>query len=323
MPLEIDTREDLIFYLTEAAELEHMLCCSYLYAAMTLKNDAAEGVSPAQLRAIKGWRRVILDIAIQEMGHLSAVSNLLTAVGGAPHFQRPNFPQHGKYYPGHIELTLAPFGEETIAHFIEIEQPDAANPSEDHTQERREARAGPDAEVVPEPQSYASVSALYEGIETGLSYLVERHGEAGLFIGPPRVQTTTRHLPFPGFEPILDLNSALAAIAQIVTEGEGARGNRAQAHYGRFQMIQHELLGLRDEDPSFEPARPALTNPGTRRPSDATGVAIVTEAQTVEVMDLFNASYGLMVQMLARFFLRGEERDAELETLLNVAIELR
>jgi|SoiMetStandDraft_2_1073263.scaffolds.fasta_scaffold00537_3 hypothetical protein len=38
---------------------------------------------------------------------------------------------------------------------------------------------------------YQTVGHLYRGIEHGLERLVERHGEAGVFIGPPQAQATT------------------------------------------------------------------------------------------------------------------------------------
>jgi hypothetical protein len=109
--IEIENREELFFFLAEAAELEHMLCCSYLFAAFSLKG-AGEGLSEAQMAAVAGWKKQLSGIAVQEMGHLALVNTLLAAVGAAPHFQRPNFPQHGRYYPPEMDLTLAPLTPE-------------------------------------------------------------------------------------------------------------------------------------------------------------------------------------------------------------------
>src|SRR5262249_24513553 len=63
-------REILINALYEAAELEHDLMCTYLYAAASLKNGEAEGLSATEAAAVKRWRGVLLDVAVQEMGHL-------------------------------------------------------------------------------------------------------------------------------------------------------------------------------------------------------------------------------------------------------------
>jgi Ferritin-like len=77
-PIVIEDREELIFVLSEAAALEHMILCEYLFAAFSLKREVSEGVTAAQLEAIKRWERVVALVATQEMLHLALVSNLLT-----------------------------------------------------------------------------------------------------------------------------------------------------------------------------------------------------------------------------------------------------
>src|SRR5687768_13319241 len=67
------TRESLIHQLYEAAELEHNLMCTYLYAAFSLKSGVEERLSAAEADATARWRRAILRVAVEEMGHLTAV----------------------------------------------------------------------------------------------------------------------------------------------------------------------------------------------------------------------------------------------------------
>src|SRR4051812_28399461 len=98
-PFVIEHREALIYMLCQAAELEHGLMCEYLFAAFTLKARVDEGVTARQLQAIERWRRVILGVAAQEMFHLTLASNLLAAVGMAPHLVRPNMPHPARHYP--------------------------------------------------------------------------------------------------------------------------------------------------------------------------------------------------------------------------------
>jgi hypothetical protein len=81
------TREQLIHALHEAAELEQNLMCTYLYAVFSLKS-AGEGLNEEEVEAVKGWRRAILDIAIDEMSHLAAVWNITAAIGGI-YLERP------------------------------------------------------------------------------------------------------------------------------------------------------------------------------------------------------------------------------------------
>ena len=58
-----------------------------------------EGLTPAQLAITRSWEATILGVAVEEMGHLGTVCNLLAAIGDGPRFERPNFPQQIGYYP--------------------------------------------------------------------------------------------------------------------------------------------------------------------------------------------------------------------------------
>jgi len=70
------SRESLVHMLYEAAELEHNLMCTYLYAAFSLKSGTQEGLSAAEADATARWRSAILRVAVEEMGHLAAVWNI-------------------------------------------------------------------------------------------------------------------------------------------------------------------------------------------------------------------------------------------------------
>src|SRR5262245_30786529 len=97
-----ESREQLIHSLYEAAELEHNLMCTYLYACFSLKSGVSEGLSKVEAEAVARWRKAILDVAIDEMGHLSAVWNITAALGGSPRFGRGNFPLDIGYLPAGI-----------------------------------------------------------------------------------------------------------------------------------------------------------------------------------------------------------------------------
>src|SRR6266705_3116866 len=75
-PFVIEHREALIYMLCEAAELEHGIMCQYLFAAFSLKQTAADGLSGRALDAVRRWRRQVLHVATQEMLHLALVQNL-------------------------------------------------------------------------------------------------------------------------------------------------------------------------------------------------------------------------------------------------------
>ena len=99
------SREQLIHSLYEAAELEHNLMCTYLYAAFSLKS-VDEGLSEIEAEAVGRWRKQIIQVAIEEMGHLTAVWNITAALGGQPRFGRPNFPLDAGYLPAGIVVLL-------------------------------------------------------------------------------------------------------------------------------------------------------------------------------------------------------------------------
>ena len=120
------TRERLLHALYEAAELEHNLMCTYLYAAFSLRDGSGEGLSASEAQAVARWRRTILDVAVDEMGHLVAVWNITAALGGTPHFGRANFPLDPGVLPAGVVVRLAPFGEAVLQHFIFLERPEGS-----------------------------------------------------------------------------------------------------------------------------------------------------------------------------------------------------
>ncbi|MEI9900729.1 MAG: ferritin-like domain-containing protein [Hyphomicrobium sp.] len=120
----IETREELIYLLAEAAAIEQNLMCTYLYAAWSLKRGEEDGLKRDEAEAVQRWRRAILSVAVEEMTHLTLVCNLVSAVGGAPHLSRPNFPVPAGYHPDGVVVALAPFSRAALDHFIYLERPE-------------------------------------------------------------------------------------------------------------------------------------------------------------------------------------------------------
>jgi hypothetical protein len=321
-PIVIENREELIFMLSEASELEHMLMLEYLFAAFSLKTGADEGLTEEQLGAVRRWERMISEVAAQEMLHLASASNLLTAIGSAPHFSRPNFPQPAKYYPPGIQLALIPFSEQALGNFVFYERPEGMENDASELKLAREAvpSIAPDT-VVPHEQDFATVGHLYRGIERGFERLVEKYGEQRVFIVPPEAQATQRYFGWPELVPVTNLASAQAAIETIVEQGEGARADRQDAHFGKFLRVLEEYLEFKRRDPDFEPARP-VTVAWVRQPGDTNlpNPTLITDPTTAGVADLFNAAYEVLLQMLVRFFIHTEETEGELRTLSNTAV---
>src|SRR5262245_28949614 len=111
-------------------------------------------------------------------------------------------------------------------------------------------------------------------------------------------------------------------LAEIIEQGEGARGDWRHAHYGRFLALYEEYRELRARDASFEPTRPVVAA-YTRQPFDNPAlVPIIAEPRTREVAALAALAYELVLQMLTRFFTHTDETDQQLGTLIRVAVGL-
>jgi hypothetical protein len=318
-------REALIYTLGKAAALEQLVMCQYLYSAFSMKDRDDEGLTEDQLSAVRRWRRELIHIAEQEMLHLALVQNLLTAVGAASAFGRPNFPLPPHAYPAGIKMALLPFGEVALRHFAFLERPDGLDMADQDAYAAADKAAPlPRAEgdeIGARLQDFQTIGELYRAIEVGFDRLSERLGEARLFIGPAAAQAAQGHFPFRDLAPVTDLASARTAIDTIVEQGEGARGEWREAHFGRLIAILDEYLDLRDADPSFEPARPVL-GAAVRGREDGLDVPLITDPFTNRSVDLLDAVYEVILQLLARYFAHTDESDDQLSVLARVAIGL-
>ena len=321
----LEHREALIYTLGKAAELEHLVMLQYLFAAFSLKETVDEGLTPETLGAVQGWRKALLEISAQEMLHLALVQNLLTAVGAAPRFARPNFPMRAYAYPAGVRIELMPFGEAALRHFAFLERPDGMDVDDAEGFEAiAQAVALPhDAhdEIVPHLQEFDTIGQLYRSIEAGLVYLDGRLGSARLFIGPPSAQATEEHFRWPELVAVTDLASARRAIDTVVEQGEGARGEWRDAHFGRLMSILDEFLELKQADPGFEPARPVVAA-NVRPQSTGVVVPLITDPGTTRCMDLLNVTYEVLLQLLSRYFAHTDESPEQLEVLANVSVGL-
>lgn len=297
----IPSREQALHALYEAAELEHCLMCTYLYAAFSLKSSVDEGITAHQLEAITRWKHSILQVAIEEMGHLMSVWNITVALGGAPRVGRVNFPLDPGYLPAGVVVKLAPFNMATLQHFIYLERPaDSAEPDgEGFEPERRFVRGATGPRITPMGIDYDTVGEFYQTLGNGLRRMVDAHGEAGAMCGNPALQLSSAEVSLPGANKVICLKTALAAFEAIITQGEGAQQNTENSHYQRFAAIRAEYQALLAADPTFKPAFPAATNPVLRRPPRPEGRVWLENDDAIATVDLANAAYGLMQRLLA------------------------
>lgn len=326
----IETREELINALMDGAELENNLACLYLFAAFSIKDvkQELEGVpedkQPEVLDILKSWKRQILGIAKQEMGHLGTVCNVLTLVGAEAHFDRPNFPPPPGYYPPIVSLELERFCENSLGRFIEFE--------------RNADQPGAVAEgMAPRGVSYQHVGELYAAIL-----------EAFLENGSGGIQIIDEQL-FLGYDKAMDRNwqyvdvydfglgstpptakdklraEVRKALSIIVEEGEGSNTPEVDSHYELFFRIRTELRQLLVNYPNFDPARNVALNPMCQiHRGSGTGINLITAQAAKDVSELLNSFYGTMLLALRQTYAFSENlNDAlRMENMHSVCVQL-
>ena len=332
----VTTREELLYLLTRASELEHNLACVYLYAGYSLKTGLAEGgMTPDELAAVRVWKRKLAHVAVEEMLHLGQVCNLMTAVGGAPHFARANFPIAATAFPFGIQMTLEPFSQELLDRLVCYEMPSdltILGPERAATFAAISARVAhcEDAEVVrvqntiePFDVDFRTVGEFYRKIESAFLCIEPER----LFIGNPAAQASPQYLDFPKeLVQVTDAASAKRAIEMIIEQGESPTSEHPEAHFCVFNKIRNEYMALieaaRREGRVFDPVRPLLSNPSTRGIAEMPGTNRITDPVAQELAALFNSTYALMLMMLERFFARVNETEEELRHLARGTLHI-
>lgn len=276
------SRSTLLKLLTEACELEHGLACSYLFSAMSLRQEAdGASLEPDRLPLVRQWASAIYFIASQEMQHLAQAWNLLVALGGTPYYLRPNFPQTSKYYPLSIRLSLEPFGRSALERFIKYETPMSIPLKADDG-----------------AADFRSIGELYQMIADGIAAL------PNAIIGDPDDQVGCDIVDFPDMVRVTDVASAHRAIVQITAQGEGLKVDRTDCHFGMFRTLQAQYEAALRANPRFSPAYPVMTNPTIDKSSayGAPEANPITARNSVAAAQLFDSVYSLMLRMLGYAF---------------------
>jgi len=282
-------------HLQWAIELEHATIPPYLCALYSIEPGR-------NLEAVE----VISSVVIEEMLHLTLAANLMNAVGGEPRVDvpqmLPGYPRPLPHSDRSFQVSLVPFGPEAIETLLKIEQP--SRPSSP-----------------PEADNYETIGQFYGAMERGLRELSSTIGEKSLFCGDPARQVTDEHVYSGGGHMITvsNLATALAALSEIVEQGEGAEHaevwdgdsdvfhpQRDQvAHYYRFQELKLGRRYRRGDTPRSGPSgdtisidwnavRPMRADPRTADHVVGTQIRLAQED--------FNESYCALLQLLEQAF---------------------
>src|SRR6202035_1779822 len=223
-----------------------------------------------------------------------------------------------------VQIALVPFGERALRHFMFLERPEgmALRDAEGFgAVGHLRPLSSDDPQITGGAEEWHTVGHLYRGIERGLAHLVDRYGEADVFIGPPKAQATTQVFEWPELTAVTNLASASSAIEIIVEQGEGARGDWVNSHFGKFVGMLEDYLAVRRADPTFEPARPVIPA-FLREPPDVDLVTLIADPQNKRVADIFNATYEVTLQVQSRYFVHHGETPDDLQPLAKTARHL-
>lgn len=252
-------RDEAVFLLHTAAEVEHALMVQYLYAAYSLDGPQ---VPQDKVPLVRSWKRDILDIAREEMGHLASVQNLLRFVGGTLNLEREDFPFRTGLYP--FRFRLERLTKNSLAKYVYAEMPEElAGPDIDKIRERA---IGSNADAVNHVgRLYRSIASLFARREPDGTFSLKdsdlqaepiglQAGEEWTFFRDNLIvrQVKTRDGAQDG---------AIPLIRDIAVQGEGmpATGNLQGSHYQKFRAIYDVF----PEEDDWQPSRLVPEDPNT------------------------------------------------------------
>lgn len=290
----LSPHDEAIFFLHIASEVEHALMVQYLYAAFSL---GGKEVSDDKKEIVNEWRRQILGIAREEMGHLITVQNILHSIGGPLTFQREDFPFDSQLYPFHFALER--LTKKSLAKYVVAEMP-----SEDFLRKNRKDLL---KEIQPIKQLAAKgnrkdninrVGMIYDKIQQLLDTIDPRDFlEDSLGFQSPHSAWGTND-PKIIIETANSVHAAKAALAKIAEQGEGDEISKSKSaepsHFERFLEI-YRAFPSRD----WKPSKNVPTNPSTNVSADKPGPSDITNEQALLWAQLSNQRYRMILLYLS------------------------
>jgi hypothetical protein len=296
-------RDRAIYFLHIGAEVEHALMVQYLYAGYSL--DASQVQDAGQRALVQQWRETILLIAREEMGHLAAVENILTLIGGPLSFDRQEFPVQNELYP--FPFDLEPLTRRSLGKYVLAESPNdealaAMGLTEEIEEIKKYVKAG-GTSVNRVGVIYDAVMALFKAPDEP-----KYPGKRPFFIQSGDIQADSEGFQVGpgewglGYKDLLictanDRTSALAALEAVAEQGEGEKvEDFASSHFGRFLTIYRAF----PRDGEWTPARNVACNPTLDR--DAPPERQITHPTARLWAGLLNVRYRMLLAYLAHSF---------------------
>jgi hypothetical protein len=299
----LEPRDETIFLLHAAAEVEHSLMAQYLYAGWSLPTD---GTDP-----VRGWRRDLLQVAREEMAHFAAVQNLLRFVGGPLNFDREDFPFRTELYP--FPFRLERLSRRSLARYVAAEMP---------------ARTDADPGLIDDVVAATEVGAGHPVNRVGILYqrLIDLVGDAEALpdavfrpdsattiqARPARYRADDGHGPY--FLRTIDSRAAaVALLADIAGQGEGEQ-DMVRSHFTVF-------LDMFDRWPAGDATSREVPTDPTTTPQGA-DAGRITHPRAAAWAEVFNQHYRLLLGWLQHALLTPGDAAAASGLTLRVFSEM-
>jgi hypothetical protein len=277
-------RDEAVFLLHTAAEIEHALMVQYLYAAWSLPPDGSDRV--------RRWRREILQVAREEMAHLAAVQNLLRFVGGPLNFDREDFPYRSDFYP--FPLRLEALSRQSLARYVAAEMP--AEPTgidEALVTEAVQIATGqaPGRPVNQVGALYRRLKALFAADGPLTDAELRPDTAAGIQARPERFRADVGDGPY-YLRTVRTRAEALALLDDVADQGEGD-ADMPRSHFSTF-------LDMFDTWPDDDTVALDVPIDPTTRPRNESGedLSLITHQRAAAWATIFNRHYRMLLGWL-------------------------
>ncbi len=320
----LEPRDEAIFLLTAAAEIEHALMVQYLYAAYSVR------VADPDRTELETVQNRLLQVAREEMGHLATVQNLLHLVGGPLNFHREHSPYSSAIYP--FRFTLEPLTLDSLAKYVIAESPVDAPPELSEADVALLKKILADASFANGGQQVRHVGRVFARLAQLFSDDVHGLADDDFHLDTVALQakfpdwgyTPPRGGPgepliitsFPELDVATVREAAVDAIRAIGAQGEGFDPAPAgtESHFERFFDIYKRVSTLTSAGATI--TWPVATNPNTTSArtspftaADEVDRALEAHANTGRInhprarawAHLFNLRYRLLLGQLAHF----------------------
>ncbi len=170
-------------------------------------------------------------------------------------------------------------------------------PGEDlSTNDTVEVQLAKMASIAPQPLNYEYVGELYAKILDGFRSIPEDK----LFVGPKSSQSGNDWSDSSlDMRVVTNQEEAIAAIDNIIVDGEGIPTNRESSHFQKFKLIRQEYFDLG----RFKASREVPLNPATRIERKGNGeVTLIKNSTSLKIAELFNSGYSLTLLLLQEYF---------------------